>query len=164
ALGQRVRSGQVLGWVDVRVGPELRLDLENKLAEARIRQHGAEEEVKLQESRADSLKAVTSKQILSRAELDAALIQLAQSKNQLATARAAAELWQKAIQEVERRKAEQNSPWSQPLAAPSDGEVTDLAGRPGMAVEAGALVLTLVDFRHPLVRLDFPPEILAHGG
>jgi hypothetical protein len=163
ALGQRVRADQTLGRVDVRVGPEVRLDLENKLADARIRQRGAEEEVKLQQGRADSLKAVTSQQILSRAELDAALIQLAQARNQLATAQAAAGLWEKALREVEGRKGEENSLWSQPLLAPTDGEVTDLAGRAGMAVEAGALVLTVVDFRRPLVRLDIPPEVLAAG-
>jgi hypothetical protein len=33
-----------------------------------------------------------------------------------------------------------------------------------MSVEAGALVLEVVDFRRPLVRLDMPPEVLDHGG
>lgn len=164
ALGQRVRAGQTLGQVDVRVGPEVRLDLENKLAEARIKQQGAEEEVKLHQDRVDSLKAVTSQQILSRAELDAALIQLAQAKNQLATTRAAAQLWQKALREVERHKGDDDSRWSQPLTAPIEGEITVVAGRPGMAVEAGTLVFTLVDFRRPLIRLDIPPEVLALGG
>jgi hypothetical protein len=32
-----------------------------------------------------------------------------------------------------------------------------------MAVEAGSLVVQLVDFRRPLVRLDIPPEVLAVG-
>ena len=164
ALGQRVRAGQKLGWVDVRVGPEVRLDLEHKLADARIRQKGAEEEVKLQKSRADSLTKVTSQiQLQSRAELDAALIQLAQARNQLATARASAELWEKALREVEQRKDGAKSPWSRALVAPTDGVITELAGRPGMPVEAGTPVLTLVDFRRPLVRLDLPPEVLARS-
>lgn len=164
ALGQQVRKGQTLGWVDVRVGPEVRLDLQTKLADARIRQQGAEEEIKLQQSRVDSLKGVTSQQILSRAELDAALIQLARARNQLATAKAAAALWQKALQAVERRKGDTASPWCQPLVAPTDGEITTLAGRSGMSIEAGARVFELVDFRRPLIRLDIPPEILTHGG
>jgi biotin carboxyl carrier protein len=164
ALGQSVRKGQTLGWIDVRVGPEVRLDLQNKLTEARIRQRGAEEEVKLQQSRVDSLHAVTSQQIISRVELDAALIQLAQARNQLATAKAAAELWQKAVQEVEGHQGRDDSSWSQPLLAPADGEVTDLAGRPGMSVEAGALIGDIVDFRRPLIRLDIPPEVLASWG
>jgi hypothetical protein len=163
APGMTVRSGQVLGWVDVRVGPEVRLDLENKLAEARIRQRGAEEVVQIQQSRVDSLKKVTSQEIISRGELDAALVQLAEARTQAATAKASAELWQKALQEVERRTEGKAAAWSQPLAAPADGEVTELAGRPGMAVEAGALVLGLVDFRRLLVRLDVPPDALPGG-
>src|SRR6185437_13579587 len=162
-LGQRVRAGQTLGWVDVRVGPEVRLDLQNKLADARIRQRGAEEEIKIEQERADSLRRVTSQEIISRAELDAALIHLAQAKTQLATAKASAGLWRKALEEVERRK-EDGSSWSQPLTAPADGEVTDLPGRLGMSVETGSPILVLVDFLRPLVRLDIPPEILALGG
>lgn len=159
--GRRVKAGQILGWVDVRVGPDMRLDLRNKLSEARIKQQGAEEEVKLHQSRADSLKAVTSKAILARGELDVALVQLAQARTQLASARAAAELWQKALEEVGRRGTD--SPWSEPLRAPAEGEVTELAGRPGTAIEAGGLVAQIIDFRRPLVRLDVPPELLASG-
>jgi biotin carboxyl carrier protein len=163
APGKCVRSGQVLGWVDVRLGPEVRLDLENKLAEARIKQRGAEEEVQLQQSRVASLRAVTTQEIIARAELDAALVQLAQARTQLATAKAAAGLWQKALEDIQGRNGGKDSPWSQPLAAPTDGEVTELLGRPGMAVEAGSLVVQLVDFRRPLVRLDIPPEVVAGG-
>jgi hypothetical protein len=163
ALGKPVRSGQVLGLVEVRVGPEVRLDLENKLADARIKQRGAEEEVRLQQGRADSLQAVTAQQIISRVELDAALIQLAQAKNQLATAKAAAELWEKALGEIREGAGRKGSPWRRPLTAPADGEVTELAARPGMDVEAGGLVAQVVDFRRPLVRLDLPPGALPAG-
>jgi biotin carboxyl carrier protein len=161
APGTWVHAGQMLGWVDVRVGPEVRLDLENKLAEARIRQRGAEEVVGLQQDRVHSLEKVTSREIISRAELDAALVQLTEARTQAAAAKAAVELWQKALEEVERRTGSKTSPWSQPLTAPADGEVTELAGRPGMAVEAGAVVVGLVDFRRPRVRLDVPPELVS---
>jgi hypothetical protein len=163
APGTWVRSGQVLGWVDVRVGPEVRLDMQNKLAEARIRQRGAEDVIQLQQGRVDSLKKVTSQEIISRAELDAALVQLAEARTQAATAKAAAELWQKALDEIDRRAEGQTAAWSQPLAAPADGEVAELVARPGMAVEAGALVVQLVDFRRLLVRLDVPPDVLSAG-
>lgn len=53
--------------------------------------------------------------------------------------------------------------YSLPLLAPADGEITELAARPGAAIEAGGLVATLVDFRRPLVRLDIPPTLLAGG-
>ena len=162
--GRWVRAGQILGRVEVRAGPEVRLDLQNKLADARIKQRGAEEEIKIHQDRVKSLKAVTAQEIIARNELDTALVQLAQAKTQAAAAGSAVELWQKALQEVERHKGDEKSFWSQPLLAPSDGEVTELAARPGMSVEAGAVVVQLVDFRHPLIRLDIPPEILALGG
>src|SRR5262249_5526292 len=47
ALGSRVQSGQELGRLDVRVGPQERLDLITKLAEARQKQRGAEDHVRL---------------------------------------------------------------------------------------------------------------------
>ncbi len=162
--GQWIRAGQTLGWVDIRVGPDVRLDLQNKLAEARVKQRGAEEEVKVQEDRVNSLKAAAVQEIIARNELDSALVQLTQARTQVATAKAAAEQWNKAIQEVERHKDGDNSLWSHSLAAPCDGEVTDLAARPGMAVESGALIAQLVDFRHPLIRLDFPPELVTRSG
>ena len=155
------RRGRCWGGWTCAVGPEVRLDLHHKLAEARIKQQGAEEELKLHQGRADSLKAVTSKAILARGELDAALVQLAQVRTQLATAKAAAVLWQTALEEIGRRGPD--SPWSEPLRAPAEGEVTDVAGRPGTAVEAGGLVARVVDFRRPLVQLDVPPEVLASG-
>lgn len=162
AAGQHVRAGQTIGWVDVRVGPEVRLDLQNKLSEARIRQEGAEKEVALQQDRAASLESVTAQKLIARPELDAARIALAQAKNQQATARAAAELWQKALREVDRHKDSASS-WSQPLLAPADGTVTELLARPGATVEAGTALLRLVDFRRPLIRLDVPVQLLAQG-
>jgi biotin carboxyl carrier protein len=162
APGQWVEAGQLLGWLDVRVGPEVRTDLEHKLAEARIKKQGAEEEVRLQESRVKSLRDVTSQSILPRAELDAALVQLAQARTQRATATAAAELWQKALAEI-RGRAGKLSPWSEPVKAPAAGEVAELAVRPGMMLEAGNLIVQLVDVRRPLVRLELPPEILSAG-
>jgi len=56
-----------------------------------------------------------------------------------------------------------DSTWSLTLTVPADGEVTELAGRPGMAVEAGGLVARLVDFRQTLVRLDIPAHLLRSG-
>src|SRR5262249_7141831 len=93
--GHWVRAGQMLGWVDIRVGPDVRLDLQNKLAEARVKQRGAEEEVKVQEDRVNSLKAAASREIIGRNELDSALVQFTQARTQLATAKAAAEQWSK---------------------------------------------------------------------
>src|SRR5262249_41249645 len=53
--------------------------------------------------------------------------------------------------------------WTQPLVAPAAGEVVELTGRPGMAVEPGGGVARVVDFRFALVRLEIPPEALTAG-
>ncbi len=160
--GQWIEAKQNLGKIDVRVGPEVLIDLENKLREARIKEKGAQDVLKLQQNRVDSLRSVTDQAIIARSELDLALVQLEETRTQLATARAAVELYQKAREELEGRNGDK-SPWSEPLSAPAAGEVTELAARPGTAVEAGALLLQLVDPRRPLVRLDFPPEALSVG-
>lgn len=156
--GQRIAAGRLLGFVEVRVGPEMRMDLQNKLNAARLRRSGEEQVVRIHERTVAGLQKVTERQILSRAELDAADVQLNEARIQLETAEAEVALWEKALQEVERRKSEPNSIWSQPIVAAGEGEVTELAGRPGMAVEPGAPILQLVDFRRPLVRLDVPAD------
>lgn len=163
APGQWVRSGQLLGRVDIRVSPEVRLDLRNKLDAARLQVQGAEEQVKVQQDRVNSLKGVTSQEIIARGELDAALVQLATFKTQLATAKATAELYQKALEEVRKRENRKSSTWSQSLTAPADGEVTELTGRPDMEIEAGGSIAQLVDYRRPLVRLDIPPDAVKSG-
>jgi hypothetical protein len=164
ALGRRVKAGQVLGRVDIRVGPQERLDLQNRLTEATVKHRGAEDVLKLQQDRVNRLrKASGSDMIVSQRELDEALVALAEARTQMATAGAAVELWQKAVEAINRRGDRPEAAWSEPLVAPADGEVTELTGRPGMAAEAGGLIARLVDFRRPLVRLDFPTETLASG-
>jgi hypothetical protein len=50
---------------------------------------------------------------------------------------------------------------ARPLAAPRGGTVTRVGAQPGEMVQAGAMLLELTDFRHPLARLvwraDAPP-------
>src|SRR5437773_12162665 len=50
-LGSRVQAGDVLGWLDIRVGPQELLDLEIKLRVARAKLRGAEEVFKIQQER-----------------------------------------------------------------------------------------------------------------
>jgi hypothetical protein len=160
ALGARVRTGQVLGFVDVRVGPQERLDLQAKLRESRLREQGAEKVLTIQQERADRLQMAGGS--VSRAELDAARVQLAEARTQLAVAQGAVKQWQDALRAID-GKGVQDSTWRQPLTVPLDGEVTALPARPGTAVQAGDVVARVVDFRRPLVRLDLPPEVLAAG-
>jgi multidrug efflux pump subunit AcrA (membrane-fusion protein) len=159
APGQPVRAGQVLGRLDVRVGPQERLDLQAKATEARARQQGAEDVQKIQQERVDRLRKLAGSQTVAQRELDEAQVQLAEAQTQAAVARAAAELWQQALDDAKKG----SGVFSSPLIVPADGEVTELAGRPGVAVEAGALLAQVVDFRRQLVRLDLPAEVLAAG-
>src|SRR5581483_1187994 len=163
ALGQKVKKGDTLGWLEARVGPEQRLDLGNKRSEARIRVLGGEEEVKLQQARVDSLKTVAAPAIIARGELDAALMQLAQAKNQLALARAAVELRDRARKDSGSGQVHADSPWKLPLISAVEGEVSEVAAHSGTALEAGAPIFKVVDFGRILVRLDIPPALLAKG-
>jgi hypothetical protein len=163
APGKIVQPGQVLGRVDIRVGPQERLDLQMKLNEARLKQQGAEEVLQVHEARVARLQKAGASEIVSRKELDDALVQFTDARTQLSTARSAVAVWQKALDTIDKRQGTPDAAWSEVLTAPAAGEVTELAGQPGMAVEAGGLVARLVDFHRPLVRLDLPPEVLAAG-
>jgi hypothetical protein len=161
ALGERLNEGQVLGWLDVRVAPQEQLDLTTKLAEARLKQKGAEELVRVQQERYDRLLGAGAG--VSQSELDTARTQLTEARTQLETARAAVATWHEALDAISGQAQRKGKTWSQPLTAPAAGEVSELAGRPGMAMEPGGLVARLVDFPHVLVRLEVPPEALAVG-
>jgi RND family efflux transporter MFP subunit len=160
--GEWVKAGQVLGRLEVRIGPQDRLDWQSKLSEARQKEQGAAEVVKIEQARVERFKSSGSADIVSRRELDDALVRLAEAKTQLATAQAAVKLWQEALAASE--KPENGpGPWSRRVTAPADGEVTELLARPGTQVEAGTVVARLVDFRRLLARLDLPPDALGAG-
>jgi len=158
ALGRWVKAGQVLGQLEVRVGPQERLDWQAKLVEARGKKQQAEDVLKIHQEKLDRLKRVSTGEAVSRRELDEVMLQLAEARANLSTAKDVVILWEEALAES-KEPAKEN--WIRPLLAISDGEVTELPARPGMAVEAGALVARLVDFRRPLVRLEIPPDVLT---
>lgn len=158
-LGQIARAGESLGILDIRVGPQERLDLEAKLKEARLRNQGAVEVEKVQKDRADRLKSLTTSDIVSRREMADALVALAEAQTQLATTKAAVDLWTTALAQINNRN-ELVSRWRMPLVSPADGEITQVLVRPGAAVEAGSPIVRIVNFKHLLVRLDVPPDLL----
>src|SRR5207253_79927 len=83
APAERVRAGQVLGWLDIRVGPQERLDLHAKLSEARLKQLGAEEVLKIQQERVERLKPSSRSAVIVQSELDEALVKLTEARTQL---------------------------------------------------------------------------------
>lgn len=163
APGERVFAGQVLGYVDVRVGPEVRTELQNKLTAARLRRRGEAEVVRIHERTVESLQKVTDRQIVSRVELDTAQVNLAEARIQLATAEAEQMLWERAIQDVEHNKTEADSLWRQPITAPGAGEVTELAGENRRVARSGRRVRWPCPAGRPLVRLDLPAEASLTG-
>lgn len=160
-LGSRVKAGQALGWLSVRVGPQEQLDLLTKLNEARQKLRGAEELVRIQQERADRHAAAGAG--VSRGELDMIQTQLTEARTQLATARAVARDWENALATITQQAERKESTWHQALTSPADGDIIEIPGRPGLVVEPGALVARVVDFRHALVRLEMPAEALMNG-
>ena len=123
----------------------------------------SEEVFKIQQERLQRIQSLEAPGAIARADLDQALVQLSDARTQLATAKAAVQQWQDALAEINGQGERTETTWTQPLKAAAAGEITDLAGRPGMALEAGGLVARVVDFRRALVRLDIPSEALASG-
>jgi RND family efflux transporter MFP subunit len=158
-LGRITRAGESLGILDIRVGPQERLDLEAKLKEARLRNQGAVEIEKVQRDRTDRLRSLTTSDIVSRREMADALVALSEAQTQLSTTKAALDLWTAALAQINDRH-ESVSRWRMPLISPADGEITQVLVLPGAAVEAGSPLVRIVNFKHLLVRLDVPPDLL----
>jgi biotin carboxyl carrier protein len=163
-VGATVKAGQVLGQIDLRVGPQERLDLQAKLTDARFKVQGAEKVVGIQQERLDRLEqASRGGGVVSQKELDDARVLFTEAKTNLASAQAAEKLWQGALEAIDKRGESGLSTYSVPLTAPATGEAVETVARPGMSLEAGAVIVRLVDFRRPLARMDLPPEVLAIG-
>ena len=74
-VGKTVEPGQVLGLVAVRVTPQERLELQNKLAEAMLKEKGAREIQELRKATVARLEKAPSAVIAQR-DLDEAKVQL----------------------------------------------------------------------------------------
>jgi hypothetical protein len=160
-LGSWVKGGQHLGWLDIRFGPQERLDLMTRLTEARATQKGAEDVLETHQDRMHRFEAAG--QSVARADLDQAKVQVSEAKTQLARAADTVKHLADALAEIDRQGDRKEAAWSHRLSAPADGEIAELAARPGMAVEPGALIARVMDSRKPLVRLDIPLVALSTG-
>jgi hypothetical protein len=166
-VGEAVTPGQLLGSVAVRVTPQERLELQNKLAEAMKKEEGARVIHDLRTAAVARLEKAPSAVIAQR-DLDEAKVQLAEARTQLATAEAAVQIWRKTLDDIDQMQDKPSEAWRRPLAVPAEPglgalEVTELAAQPGTAVEAGGLVARLVDPSRALVRLDLPAKLAAKG-
>lgn len=153
-----VKAGELLGQLEVRVGPQDRLDLQAKLGEAKLKHDGARKIAAIYQERVKRFES--SPTSLARSELDAALVALAEAQTQLATSEAAVKLYHEALTAIDQQGDGKPALWTLPLTAPADGEITELAARPDMVVEAGSLIARVVDFRKALVRVDIPLLLL----
>ena len=129
-LGERVRSGQTLGWLAVRIPPQERLTLNDNLNTARLKQKGAAEVVRIQQDRVTRLEQIAKSEIGSQQQVDDARVLLAQAKTELAMAAAAGQLWQQALHDAESPDGAKPSIYRLRLIAPADGEVTGAARPP----------------------------------
>jgi hypothetical protein len=147
-IGGRIAVGQDLAIVQARFSPQERLDVLSKAAEAQEKLKGAEEVVRVQHDRVQRLSSVVG--IVPGPELDQAKVALAEAKALVAGAQAQAKLWQNVADNLD------HQPIAVTLNAPIDGEIVELAVRPKTAVEGGAAILKIVDFRYGLIRVDVP--------
>jgi hypothetical protein len=165
--GQTVRPGEPLARVTVRVAPSDKLDLLVRVSDARLKKKGAEDVVRLRQNLVDRLKTASAG-VVTRRDMEDAEVQLVEAQTQLKTATEAFDLWEKALGEIETPNGSRNETWRRTLTAPEAGagavlEVADVAALPGTNVEAGGVVMRLVDVSRPLVRLELPAEALHDG-
>jgi len=149
-----VKVHDELALFEARFSPLEKLDLKAKSVEADERFKGAEKVLKIREARVHRLDLLPSGSI-SRGDLDLASIQLADAQMHTDIAQTQREIWNRALETVGKKS------FSVPIKAPITGEIAEIGAQPGANVEAGQLIVRLVDFDRALVRLDFP---LARAG
>jgi hypothetical protein len=157
-IAAHVKSGERLGSLEVRPIQD-RLDLVSKLSDAKVKLEGARKVWFLQQDRVKRFELAQPS--IARSELDAALVALAEAETQVAVSEAAAKLWQDALAALTQNGDLKRITWTLPIVYPSNGEITELVGRPDMLVEAGTLIAKVVDFRKTLVRVDVPVDVQA---
>jgi hypothetical protein len=158
-LADTVAAGATLGYLEVRIGPQDRLDFQAKLGEAKLKQEGASKALDLYEKRVQRFKSADAG--LARSEYETALIGKIDADTQLAVATAAVKLYQEALATLDQHTEAKQTTWVVPVTAPAAGEIVELAARPDMIVESGGLIARVVDFRKVLVRVDVPLSLQA---
>lgn len=150
-LGAPVRAQQMLANFEVRFTSLEKLDLRSKSLEAEERYKSSEKMLKLREERQRRLETVTSGAV-SRADFENASYQLIEAQTQKDIALSQWQLWKQALDSIGQKSI------TVAIRAPMAGEIAEIGAQPGAQVEAGRLLVKIVDFRRVLIRLDFPPD------
>ncbi len=154
--GTKVAKGQMLAVIKVRVSPEVRADFESRIVESKSRLKNNEEIVDYLSRITQGLQNIASKEILSRTELDSASANLARAKAQVALDKAVIANWQGVIQIMSSPEPAEGNFWRLPIEAPHDGTIAEVSTAEGAFVEAGALLLRIIDQTQQVIRLDVP--------
>jgi hypothetical protein len=148
-IGAQVTARQPFGMFEARVSPLEKLDLRAKSVESEARCKGAEEVLRIRQERSDRLQILIASGSVSRGEIDNAAIQLSEARMQKDIALTQWEIWKQALAAAGKKSI------IVPLQSPISGEIAEISAQPGTHVEAGQLLVRIVDFRRILQRLDF---------
>lgn len=153
-LGATVVPLETLAMFDARFTPSEGLDLMTKLVDAEGRLQGAEEVLKLRQEKLTRLEKLPTG-LLPQDEFDAASVQLVEARTQKNVSLTQVRIWKQALETVGKKTV------IVPLQSPMAGEITEIGVQPGVNVDAGQVIIRIVDFRRVLLRLDFPPSSTA---
>lgn len=160
-LGAELTSDKQIATLSVRSTPEARADLQNRLLEAQTRLEHDAAIVASQQRIVDGLQSVTRQMVVSRAELDTALSNLEKAKSQTAVDDAAVKFWGSVLESIKNQSpapTEIASMWAMPVVVPRSGQVVEVPVVPPAYVEAGQLIIRVIDTSRQLMRLEVPFE------
>jgi len=149
-IGTHVEARQSFGMFEARVSPLEKLDLRAKSVESEARCKGAEEVLRIRQDRSDRLQTLIASGSVSHGEIDNAAIQLSEARTQKNIALTQWEIWKQALAAAGKKSI------IVPVQSPISGDIAEVGAQPGAHVEAGQLLVRIVDFRRILLRLDFP--------
>jgi RND family efflux transporter MFP subunit len=149
-LGAKVTAQQNLAMFEARFSPLEKLDFKAKSDAEEVRYRTAEQNLKLKEARVKRIEEIGAAGAVSRADYDNASWQLLDATMQKDLALTQWNIWKQALESSDKKKV------IVPMRSPIAGEIAEIGAQPGANVEAGHVLLRIVDFRRVLVRLDFP--------
>jgi multidrug efflux pump subunit AcrA (membrane-fusion protein) len=146
----------MLALVKVRVSPDLRSDFISRVAEAESRLKYNVDVVEALTSIRDGLERISTKEIISRTELDTATANLSKAKAQIAHDRTIVEHWRGVLSAIDTEDKLKQDEWHLPILSPHDGTVADLYATNGVNVEPGTPLLSIIDQSQQLIHLSVP--------